>query len=99
MMKGLEKINIDIKIGGEPIKLQIPFENQDFVREVEAEVNSLYVSCREDFPSRTDKSLMAMMVYKYASLYKDLTRKYQEAVKSAEHCLSLLAENAEDAES
>lgn len=99
MMKGLEKINIDIKIGGEPVKLYIPFENQDFTREVEAEVNSLYARWREAFPSRTDKSLMAMMVYQYASYYKELTRKYQEAVKSAEHCLSLLEENTEDTES
>lgn len=98
MMKGLEKINIDIKIGGEPIKLYIPFENQDFTREVEAEINSLYTRWRESFPSRTDKSLMAMMVYQYASYYKELTRKYEDAVKKAEECLSLFDDNAEESE-
>lgn len=88
MMTGQEKINIDIKIVGEPIRLSVPFDNQDFTRDVEAEVNNLFAAWRKSFPNRSEKGLMAMMVYQYASHYKELAVKYQDAVTRAEECLN-----------
>ncbi len=90
MMKDREKINIDINIGGEPLKLTVPFGKQDFTRDVELEVNNLFATWRRRFPNKTEKGLMAMMLYQYASYYKELTEKYHEGVLKAEECLARL---------
>ncbi len=90
MMKDQEKINMEINIGGEPIKLTVPFQNQELTRSVEEEINNLYAAWRRSFPKRSDKGLLAMMVYQYASHYKELTIRYQEASKKAEECLGKL---------
>lgn len=90
MMKDHEKINIDINIGGEPIRLTVPFEKQDFTRDVETEVNSLFTTWRRRFPNKTEKGIMAMMLYQYASYYKELTEKYQAGILKAEECLAKL---------
>ncbi len=87
MMKDQEKINMEINIGGEPIKLTVPFQNQELTRSVEDEINKLYATWRRNFPKRSEKGLLAMMVYQYASHYKELSVKYQEAIGKAEECL------------
>lgn len=92
MMKDHEKINIDINIGGEPLRLTVPFGKQDFTRDVELEVNNLFTTWRRRFPNKTEKGLLAMMLYQYASYYKELTEKYQEGVLKAEECLTRLAD-------
>lgn len=87
MMKDQDKINININIGGEDISLTVPFQDQELTREIEDEINALYRQWRHSFPNRSDKKLMAMMVYQYASHYRDLKRKYLDAVKLAMECL------------
>ena len=87
MMKDQEKTYIDIKIAGEPIKLLVPFDSQDFTRDVEREVTSLFAKWKHSFSSQTEKSVLARMVYQYASYYRELKIKYEEAVKKAEECL------------
>lgn len=87
MMKDQDKINMEIKIGGEPIRLTVPFQNQELTRSVEEEINTLYATWRRSFPKRSDKGLLAMMVYQYASHYKELTVRHQEAFLKAEECL------------
>lgn len=88
MMTDQKKVNIDIKIAGEPIRLTVPFERQNFTRDVEAEVNNLFMSWRKKFPNRTEKALLAMLVYQFASHYKDLSKSYESAVDKAERCLT-----------
>lgn len=78
---------MEINIGGEPIKITVPFQNQELTRSVEDEINSLFAAWRRSFPKRSEKGLLAMMVYQYASYYKELTIKYQEATRKAEECL------------
>jgi len=90
MMKDQEKINMEINIGGESIKLTVPFQNQELTRSVEEEINSLYDTWRRSFPKRSEKGLLAMMVYQYASYYKELALKHQEAINKAEECLGKL---------
>ncbi len=87
MVKDREETYIDIKIAGEPIRLKIPFEKQDFTRDVEREVNSMFAKWKRSFSTQTEKSESARMVYQYASYYLDLRSKYEEAVKKAEECL------------
>lgn len=86
-MKDQEKINIEIHIAGEPIKLTVPFQDQDLTRDIEEEINTLFNRWRRSFPKRSEKGLLAMMLYRYASYYKGLTIKYQEAAHLAKECL------------
>ena len=90
MMTDSEKINMEINIGGEPIKVTVPFQKQEFTRDVEEEIRGLYDNWRRKFPKRSEKQLLAMMVYQYASYYKDLTVKHQEAFNKATECLDKL---------
>lgn len=87
MMKDQDKINIEINIAGEPIKLTVPFQDQELTRDIEAEINTLFNQWRHSFPKRSEKGLLAMMLYRYASYYKDLTDKYQKATRLAKDCL------------
>ncbi len=87
MMKDPEKINMEINIGGERITLDVPFQKQNLSRDIESEINNLYSKWRSSFPKKTDKQLLAMLVYQYASYYKELTLRYQEAHKKALECL------------
>ncbi len=90
-MKDTEKINMEINIGGERFRVNVPFDSQDLTRDVEAEANRLLENWRRTFPKRTDKGLLAMMVYQYASYYKNLTEKYEEATAKAEAMLASLS--------
>lgn len=87
MMKETEKINMEINIGGERITLDVPFQKQDLSREVETEINGLFAKWRKSYPKKSDKQLLAMMVYQYASYYKELTLRYMEVQKKALGCL------------
>lgn len=87
MMKDPEKIQMEINIAGEHITLDVPFQNQEMTRDVEKEANNLYAKWRSKFPKDSEKHLLAMMVYQYASYYKDLTNRYMEAKKKASECL------------
>lgn len=86
-MKDQEKINIEIHIAGEPIKLTVPFQDQDLTRDIEEEINTIFNQWRRSFPKQSEKGLLAMMLYRYASYYKGLTNKYQAAARLAEECL------------
>lgn len=92
MMKDREEKNIEININiaGEPIRRTVPFDKQDFTRDVEAEVNNMFSIWRTRFPNKTEKGLLAMMLYQYASYYKELTEKYQAGILKAEECLAKL---------
>lgn len=93
MMK-MEEINMEINIGDEPFRIKVPFDNQDMARDVEAEANRLLNNWRKAFPKRTEKGLLAMMVYQYASHYKQLTASYDEASRIGEEILKELKDIA-----
>lgn len=90
MMKDQEKINMEINIGGSPIKVSVPFNKQEQTRHVEEELNSLLESWKRSFPKRSERELLAMMLYQYASYYRELTDKYREAAAKADECLNRL---------
>lgn len=85
-MDDSEKINMKINIGGQPVWLTVPFGKQDMVRDVEAEIGRLYASWRKTFPSRDNHELLAMIAYQYASHYKELSLKYEDAARLAREC-------------
>ncbi len=97
MMNDQELIKMEINIGGEPIQVTVPFRNQELTRNVEEEINSMFSRWRHSFPERSEKGLLAMIAYRYASYYAELKQTHMEALHKAEECLSL-ASKAPDAE-
>lgn len=76
-----------LNIGDQRISLTVPFERQDFVRNVEAKVDQLYRQWRNAFTSKTDKEIMAMVAYQFASHYSEMKDRYEKATAKAEECL------------
>ena len=76
-----------LNIGEQRISLTVPFAKQDFVRDVESEVNSLYKKWRLAFPAKTNREILAMVAYQYASFYGELKERYNAATEKALECL------------
>jgi hypothetical protein len=75
-----DKIQMHINIAGEHIPLTVGFSEQDHVREAERHVGELYDKWRQRFSKKSDKELLAMIAYQYASYYISLARRYEDAV-------------------
>lgn len=86
-MNDSDKIKMYLNIGEQRISLTVPFARQDFVRDVEREVDSLYRKWRLSFPSKTDREILAMVAYQYASFYGELKERYEVATEKALECL------------
>lgn len=89
-MKRREQIKMSLNIGGQPLTVNVPFDRQEFARDTEEEIDSLYRSWRREFPKKSDKELLAMVAYQYASFYRDLTERQRLAAKLAEECIDLI---------
>lgn len=63
-----------IKIAGMSIPLTVGFEEQDHVRDTERLVADLFDTWRKMFPTKSEKELLVMMTYQYASYYLALSR-------------------------
>lgn len=85
-MENSEKIEMDINIGGQEISLSVPADRKERVANLEREMNSLFKTWRNTFPRKTEKELIAMIAYQYASYYQELTERYLEAAKIAAEC-------------
>lgn len=70
---------MEINIAGERIFITVPFSQQDLVRDTERSVAELYTAWRREFPAKTDKELLAMMAYQYASFYQQLLSRVDSA--------------------
>lgn len=86
-MNDSEKIKMYLNIGDQRISLTVPFARQEFVRDVEADVDRLYARWRKTFPAKTDREILAMVAYQYASFYGELKERYEAALAKAEECL------------
>lgn len=86
-MNDSEKIKIFLNIGDQRISLNVPFDRQKFARNVEKDVDSLYRKWRQSFQGKSDKEIMAMVAYQYASFYAELGERYNEAHRLAEVCM------------
>lgn len=69
-------IQIEIIIAGEPIKLTVPYSQQESARKCESDINALYSEWRAKFPRKTHSELMAMIAYQYASFFQGLSERY-----------------------
>lgn len=82
-MNDPEKVKMEINIAGERIILTVPSSLQQSVRTTEQNVEKLYKTWRRDFPKKSDKELLAMMAYQYASFYEQLLHRQEEARRLA----------------
>ena len=85
-MNDSDNIKMTINIGGEHLQLSVPFNRQDIVRDAESSASRLYDSWRKKWPSRSDKEILAMIAYQFASYYIELLSRYENAIKMAEEC-------------
>lgn len=92
-----EMTKMNLNIGGALIKITVPFSQQDFVRDVEEQVNNLYAKWRHEFQKKTDREILAMITYRYASAYYELSESMAKACEKAEECIRL-AENQHESE-
>lgn len=84
-----ENVRLNLNIGSQRIPLTVPFSRQDFVRDVEKEINSLYWQWRKEFPTTTERELLAMVAYRFASFYCELREENEKAALLARECISL----------
>lgn len=95
-MNDSEKIKMYLNIGDQRISLTVPFERQEFVRDVEADVDRLYARWRKAFPAKTDREILAMVAYQYASFYGELKERYEAVALKAEECLRNIEAESQD---
>lgn len=77
-----------LNIGGQRLLLSVPFNRQNAVRDTEQAVASQYNSWKRQFPDKTDRELLAMLAYQFASYYHDLQEGLDKAIMLADDCLS-----------
>ncbi|MDE6143664.1 MAG: cell division protein ZapA [Muribaculaceae bacterium] len=78
-MNDSDKVKMTIKIGGEHLQLSVAFNRQDAVRDAEKAAASLYDTWRSRWPSRSDKEILAMVAYQFASYYQELLSRLEDA--------------------
>ncbi|MBD5217367.1 MAG: cell division protein ZapA [Bacteroidales bacterium] len=71
-MKNTDKIKMQVSIAGVPVSLNVPFDEQDAVRETEQGIADLYNNWRIRFPNKSLETLLAMIAYQYASYYHSI---------------------------
>ena len=90
-MNDSDNVKMTINIGGEHIQLSVPFNRQDAVRDAEKAVAQLFDNWRKKWPSRSDKEIMAMIAYQFASFYQELLERHEKAAEIAMECDTRLA--------
>lgn len=85
-MKGSDNIGMTINIGGELIDLNVKFDDQDRVRDVEKDLNTFIAKLRKSLSEKdfTNSKIIAMAAYQYANWYHQLLMTQQEAKEMAE---------------
>lgn len=74
-----DKVKIKINIAGESMTLTVPFSVQDDIRDTERNVNHLFEVWRKRFPEKSDKEILAMVAFRFASYYDELLREVNAA--------------------
>lgn len=82
-MKETDKVKMTIKIGGEELQLSVPFDKQNSVRDAEKAASELYKAWRDRWPARSEKEILAMVAYQFASFYQEILSRMESAVSSA----------------
>lgn len=91
-MKEEEKVKMKLDIAGESFMLSVPYSQQEETRHTEAEINMLYDTWRGRFPEKSDRELLAMIVFRYADHYSTLRREREETRRSMDSMRARLDE-------
>lgn len=81
------KINIEVKIAEERVALRIPFSEQDAVRMIESEISLKIKELMKNHPAKSQKEILAMATYNYASAYYYLAKLREKEIEEAEKLL------------
>lgn len=79
-MKGSDKVAMTLNIGGELIKLDVKFDDQNIVRDAEREVKLYMEKLRKAWPDNSDKNILAMAAFQFANWYLRLLKIQEEAI-------------------
>lgn len=89
-MNDSDKVKMTINIGGEHLQLSVAFNKQDAVRDAEKAAADLYNLWRSRWTTRSDKEILAMVAYQFASYYQELLQRLENAANIADETISLL---------
>lgn len=94
-MKGsADRIDMTLNIAGEFIQLNVPFDDQDPVREAEREVKNLFLYLRKKWPDFSDKKILAMAAYQFAKERNSLKDLQDEALEAINLSCNLIDNNS-----
>ena len=79
-MKGSDLVEMTINIGGEPIKLNVKFDDQIAVRDAEREVKNYIDKMRKSRMEASDRELLAMAAFQFAKWYHQLIKIQESAI-------------------
>lgn len=91
-MNDSDKVKMTINIGGEHLSLSVDFNRQSAVRKAEKAAANLFSSWRQKWPALSDKEILAMVAYQFASYYQELLDRYETASEIAADTDARLAE-------
>ena len=99
-MNDTDKVKMTLNIGGERLTLTVDFQKQDAVRDAERIASDKYKEFRLQYPSRTDREILAMVAYQIDYFYHDLFKRHKEATDMADEIdrkLDLILNHRSDA--
>lgn len=91
-VKGSDKVEMTINIGGEFLKLNAGFDEQIAVRDAEFAVKQYYNKLKKSWPDSTDSQILAMAAYQFAFWYKELLDTQNKAIELANKNSQLIEE-------
>ena len=80
-MKGSDKVEMTINIGGEFLKLTADFDEQNAVRDAEFAVKQYCNRLRRNWPESSDRQILAMAAYQFARWNGELLNDQKEALR------------------
>ena len=95
-MKGSEKVEMTLNIGGEFFKLSADYDQQYLVREAESAVKQYYNKLRRDWPDSSDRKILAMAAYQFAFWHRELMKLQTEALELADSALQKFDDSIPD---
>lgn len=89
-MKGSDKVEMKINIGGEILTLTTDFDKQEAVRDAEADVRQYYNKLKKEWPDSNDRQILAMAAYQFSFWCRELRKIQDKATDLVGNSLNLL---------
>ena len=81
-MKGSDIIVMTINIGGEPITLDVDFDDQINIRETERAIKAYIDRLKKLWPQNSDRNILAFTAFQFARSYHKLLKIQEEALEA-----------------